>query len=189
MPNPEVIPMTTRLVPIFAGYTLTPQSSILKGVLQELDITPFTPESVAEYKREKLEQVTSELRPADAEEIKECDFGRWEIFELQWLQDEIAMRGLRGDKPVIRFWKAPGYRCFYTWLQWVESPLDEAGDVPEFVKAKAAEIARHLPEATFTVEELRGERRAYDPFLIVSYGEESYYIEVWEEREFERKYT
>jgi len=77
MPNPEVIPMNTRLVTKVAGYKLTPQSSTLKGVLQELDIIPFTAESVAEYKREKLEQVTSELRPSDAEEIKECDFGRW----------------------------------------------------------------------------------------------------------------
>ena len=181
--------MNTRLVPKVAWYKVTPHHQPLKGVLQELDITPFTPESVAEYKREKLEQLTSELRPYDAEEIKECDFGRWEIFELQWLQDLIAIRDLTGDEPVIRFWTAPGYQCFYTCLQWVKSPLEKAVDVPEFVKAKAAEITTHLPGATFTVEELRSERRAYDPFLIVSYGEESYYIEVWEEREFERKYT
>jgi len=48
-----------------------------------------------------------------------------------------------------------------------ESPLEKAVDVPEFVKAKAAEIATHLPGATFTVEELRSERRVYDPFLHV----------------------
>ncbi len=180
--------MITRLVPNVAGHKLTPQSSALKRVLEELDITPFTPESVAEYKREKLEQVTSELRSADAEEIKERDFSRWEIFELQWLQDRVAMRGLTGDEPVIRFWRTPRRR-FCTCLQWVKSPLEEAIDVPQFVKAKAAEIATHLPEATFTVEELRSERRAYDPFLIVSYGDESYYIDVWDESIFERKYT
>jgi len=179
--------MNTRLVPKVAGYKVTPQSPTLKGLLQELDITPFTPESVAEYKREKLEQVTSELRPADAEEIKECDFGHWESVELESLQDVIAMRDLTGDEPVIRFWTAPGYQCFYTCLQWVKSPLEKAVDVPEFVKAKAAEITTHLPEATFTVEELRSERRAYDPFLIVSHGEESYYIVVWEDGEVERK--
>jgi len=71
----------------------------------------------------------------------------------------------------------------------VKSPLEKAADVPEFVTAKAAEIATHLPEASFTVEELRSERRAYDPFLIVSYGRESYYIEVWDESIFERMYT
>ena len=38
-------------------------------------------------------------------------------------------------------------------------------------------------------EQLRSEKRIYDPFLIVSYADESYYVEVWEEPEFERKYT
>ncbi len=181
--------MITRLVPKAVSCKSTPPSSALKHLLEELDITPFTPESVVEYKQEKLEQVTSELRSADAEEIKERDFSRWEIFELQWLHNEIAVRDLRGDEPVIRFWKTPGSQPFYTFLQWVKVPLEKAVDVPEFVKAKAADIATHLPDATFTVEELRSERRAYDPFLIVSYSDESYYIEVWDESIFERKYT
>ena len=42
---------------------------------------------------------------------------------------------------------------------------------------------------TFTVEQLQSERRIYDPFLIVSYADESYYIEVWNESEFERQHT
>ena len=62
-------------------------------------------------------------------------------------------------------------------------------DVPKFVKAKAREIANLLPEATFTVKQLRNEKKIYDPFLIVSYADESYYVEVWEEPEFERNYT
>jgi len=62
-------------------------------------------------------------------------------------------------------------------------------DVPEFVKAKAREIANLLPDATFTVEQLRSEKKIYDPFLIVSYADESYYVEVWEEPGFERNYT
>jgi hypothetical protein len=62
-------------------------------------------------------------------------------------------------------------------------------NIPEFVKDKARQIASLLPDATFTVEQLRSEKQAYDPFLIVSYADESYYVEVWEEPEFERKYT
>jgi len=50
-------------------------------------------------------------------------------------------------------------------------------------------IAIRLREATFTVEELRSERRVYDPFLIASYGSEGYYVEVRDELDFERKYT
>jgi len=39
---------------------------------------------------------------------------------------------------------------------------------------------------TFTVEQLPSEHRTYDPFLIVSCADDSYYIEVWGESEFER---
>ena len=68
-------------------------------------------------------------------------------------------------------------------------PLEEVRDAPEFVKAKAKEIANLLPDAIFTVEQLRSEKKIYDPFLIVSYAHESYYVEVWEEQQFEQKYT
>src|SRR5215470_9879755 len=121
--NPEVIPMNTRLVPRAVSYKLTPQSSTLKRVLEKLDIIPFTPESVAVYKREKLEQVTAELRPADGEEIGRSDFGLWEYFELERLQDEIAIRGLTGDEPVIRFWKTSRHQPVYTCLRWVKRTL------------------------------------------------------------------
>jgi hypothetical protein len=36
---------------------------------------------------------------------------------------------------------------------------------------------------------LRSGQKIYDPFLIASCGDESYYIEVWDEPEFERKHT
>jgi hypothetical protein len=42
---------------------------------------------------------------------------------------------------------------------------------------------------TLTVEQLQIERRIYDPFLIVSCADGSYYIEVWDEAEFERQHT
>ncbi len=42
---------------------------------------------------------------------------------------------------------------------------------------------------TFSVEQLQSERRIYDPFLIVSCADESYYIEIWGESEFERQHT
>ncbi len=100
-----------------------------------------------------------------------------------------GLLGLPGDAPVIRFWDTLRGRRFYTCLRWVRVPLEEVRDVPEFVKAKAREIANLLPDATFTVEQLRSEKKIYDPFLIVSYADESYYVEVWEEPGFERNYT
>ena len=178
--------MIATLVQKVVGSKAPAQPMALKRVLERLEITPFTLESVAQYKREKLEQVESELRPANAEEIKEHDFRHWEYSEFQWLYRKFAK--LPGDKPVIRVWKT-GESLLYTYLQWVRIPLKKAADVPQFVKAKAVEIANHLPEATFTVEELRSERHTFDPFLIVSYGYESYYVDVWGEANFERTYT
>jgi hypothetical protein len=181
--------MNTMLVREAVACKSTHQPSTLRAILEELDIEPFTPESVTEHKREKLDEMVCELRPSQGEEIKEHEFDAWEYAELHRLRMDIVLRDLSGDEPVIRFWETRwGSQRFCTCLQWVKSPLEKAVDVPEFVKAKAAEIATHLPEATFTVEELRSERRVYDPFLIVSYGDESYYVEVWYESNFECKY-
>ena len=180
--------------------------STLKGALEQLEITALASELVAAFKREKLEQMTHSLRPDSAREITEEEFSSWEGAELRRMckNDPLDARprirfwdrlhkqgllGLPGDAPVIRFWDTLRGRRFYTCLRWVRVPLEEVRDVPEFVKAKAREIANLLPDATFTVEQLRSEKKIYDPFLIVSYADESYYVEVWEEPGFERNYT
>jgi len=73
------------------------------------------------------------------------------------------------------------------------------GAVPEFVLSKALQIKALLPEAEFQIDQLVVEReqtivqRDPDPFLIVSLStyngrsvdKESYYIEVWDEKEYE----
>jgi hypothetical protein len=187
MPTPEAILMNTMLVREVVARQSTHQPSTLRAILEALDIEPFTPEFVTEHKREKLKEMMCELRPAQGEEIKEHEFDAWEYAELHRLRMDTLLRDLSSDEPVIRFRETRWGQRSYTCLQWVKSPLEKAVDVPEFVKAKAAEIATHLPGA-FTVEELRSERRVYDPFLIVSYGYESYYVEVWSESNVERQY-
>jgi len=180
--------------------------STLKGALEQLEINRLAPEFVAAYKRKKLEQITHSLFPDSAREITEGEFICWERAELRRMRRNYriddrprirfwdrwhkqSLLDLPGDAPVIRFWYTLWGPHFYTCLRWVRLPLEEMRDAPEFVKAKAREIANLLPDATFTVEQLRSEKKKYDPFLIVSYADESYYVEVWEEPEFERKYT
>src|SRR6266852_2645256 len=183
----------------------TGNPSTLKGALEQLEINSLAPECVAAYKREKLEQITHRLRPDSAREITEEEFSCLERAELHRMckNDQVEDRprirwdrlhkrsllDLPGDAPVIRFWDTPWGPRFYTCLRWVRVPLGKVRNAPGFVKAKAREIANLLPDATFTVEQLRREKKIYDPFLIVSYADESYYVEVWEETEFERKYT
>jgi hypothetical protein len=165
------------------------QSSALKDTLARLDIVPLTAEWVAEYKRAKLEEMTCQLRPNEAQEINEGEFNDWEYGELRRLRKKTERHELSSDAPLIRFWRLPCGVCCYTYLRWVRMPLKKAGDIPEFVTAKAREIASARPDTTFSVEQLRSERDVYDPFLMVSYGDESYYIEVWKEPAFESEHT
>jgi hypothetical protein len=131
--------------------------SSLKGTLKRLQITPLEPEFVAAYKQEKLEQIMQRLRPDSAREITEQEFSCWERAELStiWRNDQVNKRprkgfwdrwhkqsllNLPGDAPVIRFWETLRGPRFYTCLRWVRLSLEEARDVPEFAKAKAAEV-------------------------------------------------
>jgi hypothetical protein len=53
--------MNTNLVRQFVTSPPTKQAPTLRDVLEELDITPFTPDSVAQYKRKKMAAVMEEI--------------------------------------------------------------------------------------------------------------------------------
>ncbi len=64
--------------------------------------------------------------------------------------------------------------------------------VPIHILSMALEIRKEVPSAIFSIAELTKEvykipQPLPDPFLCVSCGSESYYIAVWDEREFEAK--
>ncbi|MFB3814347.1 MAG: hypothetical protein ACE14L_09550 [Terriglobales bacterium] len=63
---------------------------------------------------------------------------------------------------------------------------DHDGQVPEYVLSRAVAIKEKLPAANFELDQLRVEKE-YDPFLVVSCGRERFYIDVWEEPNFERE--
>lgn len=76
-------------------------------------------------------------------------------------------------------------------LRWRRMYLNEArmsAGVPEFVDRKIAQVVDKIPEATIQVDTLESKTEFYDPFLLVSFQREEYYIEVWgdDEREFQR---
>lgn len=77
---------------------------------------------------------------------------------------------------------------------WSEARLEDyQGQVPLFVLSKALAIREAYPNARFTVEQLAETTeqgvtiRDPDPFLIVKTYQESYYVDVWDERQFENK--
>lgn len=75
---------------------------------------------------------------------------------------------------------------------WETYPLRSyLGNVPEFVLDKAISIAKVLPTAEFQIVQLvettdRKPRPLPDPFLLVSLGNERYFIDVWDEKEYEK---
>lgn len=71
---------------------------------------------------------------------------------------------------------------------WTRCALNKyARPVPEFALSRAIEIKREIPDVTFEIEELVTQR--IDPFLIMRYGNEVHYLDVWDEPGFEGRRT
>jgi hypothetical protein len=80
----------------------------------------------------------------------------------------------------------PGHRLV---REWKTAYLEQySGNVPEHALQKALEIKRAVPAVRFLVEYLQDsmEHSDPDPFLVAVLGNERYYIEVWDEKEYER---
>lgn len=82
-------------------------------------------------------------------------------------------------------------RVVRTWLSTEISRY--TGEIPLHVLSKALQVKKAVPDATLWIEYLAQSKETYeaprvlhDPFLRVERAKESYYIEVWDESEFER---
>jgi hypothetical protein len=85
---------------------------------------------------------------------------------------------------------ARGSRIRYKWES--SAIANYTGNIPEYALEKALQIKTRLPETHFQVERLVEETETIpkpkrDPFLIAILGNERYYIEVWNEKEYEAK--
>lgn len=83
-----------------------------------------------------------------------------------------------------------GTRTIRKWKRYNLSGYQDA--IPEFVLQRALLIEERTPLASFYIDQLvEGEEnnqapvRQPDPFLVVTLGHESYYVDVWEEKEYE----
>jgi len=82
-----------------------------------------------------------------------------------------------------------GKRSKISWRRYTIQ--DYQGTIPEFALNKMVQIAAAYPEARFQVDQLEKHTenwivREPDPFLVVYAGNEQYYIEVWDEKEYEK---
>lgn len=110
---------------------------------------------------------------------------------------------------MLFYWDARGQRTTRSWKRKSIQEYQTTGTIPDHVLYKAIQIKEHMPEAQFEIEQLVLDREKTiipdpDPFLVVNlygqqtvsdrYGDsytnpvvvESYYIEVWDERDFEK---
>lgn len=109
-----------------------------------------------------------------------------------------------------------GLSCFYTWgedgyttprkltMWWKYELATYPGSIPEHVLEKALAIKNACPKVQFYIEHLvtaidkddaneirmRKDRilRMRDPFLVASLDHETYYIDVWDEKDYERSF-
>jgi hypothetical protein len=130
----------------------------LTRTLEELDIDPFLEEDVKKYKAAKARDLKAKV---------------WADFQRRAGLDPVGVEAL-----VTSFVRV-SWRC--TKLAKFQ------GEIPEFALSRAVEIKERLPNARFYVEELTVEKR-YDPFLVVACGRERFYIDVWDEAEFEAQH-
>ena len=66
--------------------------------------------------------------------------------------------------------------------RWVECDLKKNDEpVPEFALATAVELHQRVQGIEFRIDEFRVEAKSRDPFLVVVFSGECYYLEVWDE--------
>jgi hypothetical protein len=162
------------------GKRLQMQPGPLAAALNKLGIEPFRDDDVRRYKTEKERQLDDQLWTDFAAAVlcagpsPDADGGypRPDIKERAARHGSLSVFLLGSDAQA----------------EWRRFPMrDYDGPVPEFARSRAFELETYLPGVTFEIEELRADKR-YDPFLIAIYGNERFYIDVWEEREFESKH-
>ncbi len=176
-----------------ADIAQSKQTSALTQTLHRLGIMPFSPESVAAYKK----QIAFGNSPSFAirhPQITEfiiglsllvfvLSFGNsftgWFISVYVGLA-AIALMVLGLSVMLIMIEKTDDG----TGGEWKLVPLKGyERAVPEFAIQRAVQLKKELPTAEIFIDEYIAKK--VDPFLVVKHGEEQFYIDVWDEPKFE----
>ncbi len=71
---------------------------------------------------------------------------------------------------------------------WKVTPLSDYNKmVPDSALQHAVKIKKQCQQAEFFVHQFVQQKKVFDPFMAVRYGEEEYYFAVWEEPKFENQ--
>jgi hypothetical protein len=165
-------------------------------VLADLEIVPYSKTTVEQYKTKKLEEIN---HPVDMHEsmclggvllgaLLLFGFGGVLSFTFEnhfintYLTWGVGIGFLTIAFSCLAFGESRNY-------EWIRLPFDatykEDLSKTAFVVDTAVRVASRLPEAKFFIEELRLHESVSDPFLVLEYGGQDFYLEVWGEKDFE----
>ncbi len=183
---------------------LLPDLALLRkfvDVLTELDMSPFSAESVAKYKKVALKDARKNRTKFWERNIYVIE----SVFNALLYVLLVSLAGCIMGPVIGSFWGVGGAVfavCVKTCilmivaivglavlfgdindLEWQKAAIaNYQGEIPEFVLRKAIQIKQGVPGVEFFVEHI-GKKE--DPFLLARYQGKEYYIEVWDEPKFE----
>lgn len=220
--NDSLMVSSARLL----GYSLEPshlerwvaeKEEMIEKALKDLDIRPFTNESVQAYKDTVTAEERKKLKPTA---VKVSDGAMWAFFVSAPLAVGLVLSGavaaIWGNHEVLLYAAAaPGFTALISVIvgmscadavraydrisiSWNGMPISRYDKrVPEFALQTACDLKEKCPEAGIYIEELRVESRpAPDPFLVVQIKHPSYdgrvatrpyYLEVWNEPKYKQE--
>lgn len=174
------------------GYSVLRKDAKVPGALakalHELGIEPFSKLSVDAYKDNKLNE-WKKLNPNGLIQPSTGSFDsmeqsiRLQMAQMQQMQQmQNSWGGLGGFGRA-----AADFNRSIKVISWSSIALrGYSKPVPEFAIQRAVTIKEYCPGVEFFVEELKEESRTLDPFLIARLDDEQFYIDVWDEPEFEK---
>lgn len=166
----------------------TPNS--LGSLLKKVEIEPFNIADVARYKTSKVSRTISNIAwmwMALFVAIATTFIALLVTHAASWVYGvssisvvvSLCICGIISDQKATRRKVS----------EWRREPIQYFGYIPEFALAKAIQLRELNPSVQFQVDYLdTHEQVTYpDPFLVAILGKEEYYIDVWDEPEFERQ--
>ena len=152
----------------------------LAGVLRDLDIQPYSDKSVGRYKDERLWAARRAkvwrwlLTSLKGGEVLVYN---WESVSLGSYKQPVPVHVLSKALEIKRAWEERGYaeqdRLNAPKGRSLLSNIWNFDPIPPSLNFRVSHLT------ALTLQEL------LDPFLVVSYGDESYHIEVWDEPTFQ----
>jgi hypothetical protein len=158
----------------------------LASALNKLGISVFTKRSVERYKEQKLNMVNGPIVQKRKRKIKigallllpGLCFFIWSCIIGGATGLFVSIFSLCAMVLGVSLLNFP-----FTW-RWKKYPISHyKGFIPMSVLETAAKIKKELQDVEIYVEALEKEKKR-DPFILVSYGDREYYIDVWDEPEF-----